>query len=401
MLIALVIFVWSLVLFPSTADTNLNFVRPNNNWTDSMLLAAIAESGFSIGFLAYFHLATVLFPATFYLIVAAIIYTRHSTDWFSLYLSVLFVIFGTVSSSLARQIGNLHPVLGLIVSGLGNGGWIGLFPVFYLFPDGKFVPRWAWIMLVLWGGMVLLLFAGGPSGKIDDLLNAVAIAIAMSIFIVGAVSQVYRYFRYSNAIQRQQTKWVLAAFLFFVLSVVFSLGNLALTPPGHPFSADDLINSLWVSVLFAISGAALPISIGIAILRYRLWDIDLIIRRSLIYSVLTALLVFVYFGGVIVLQQLFHSLTGAGDDLAIILSTLAIAGLFNPLRRRIQEVIDRRFFRRKYDAQQVLAQFAETARDETDLEKLKARLIGVVNETMQPAQVTLWMREPGPRGEDH
>ena len=145
-------------------------------------------------------------------------------------------------------------------------------------------------------------------------------------------------------------------------------------------------------MLFGCGYVLLPLSIGIAILRYRLWDIDIIIRRTLIYSIITAILALFYFGAVIVLQQFFRSLTGAGDDLAIIVSTLAIAALFNPLRNRVQSSIDHRFYRSKYDAQQVLARFAQTARDEVELEKLTYELLRVVDETMQPSSVSLWLR---------
>jgi hypothetical protein len=138
-----------------------------------------------------------------------------------------------------------------------------------------------------------------------------------------------------------------------------------------------------------------PLFLTLAILRSRLWDIDIIIRKTATYSVLTGLLALVYFGSVLVLQAVFSTLGGQRSEGVIVISTLAIAALFLPLRRRIQDAIDRRFYRRKYDAQKVLAQFAATARDETDLEKLTARLIEVVNATMQPAHVSLWLKDGG------
>jgi hypothetical protein len=137
----------------------------------------------------------------------------------------------------------------------------------------------------------------------------------------------------------------------------------------------------------------LPVALAIAITRYRLWDIDVIIRRTLIYTVLTALLVLAYFGSVLVLESVFRALTGQGQNsLVVVLSTLAIAALVGPLRRRVQAAIDRRFFRRKYDAARTLAGFAASARDETDLARLSERLVGVVQETIAPEHVSMWLR---------
>ncbi|MBI3536304.1 MAG: hypothetical protein HY070_01880, partial [Chloroflexi bacterium] len=136
-----------------------------------------------------------------------------------------------------------------------------------------------------------------------------------------------------------------------------------------------------------------PLSLAIAILRYRLWEIDLLIRRTLIYGALTDALVLIYFSAVVVLQQIFRGVSGQASDLTIILSTLAIAALFNPLRGRVQNAIDRAFYRRKYDAARVIAQFAQSARDEVELSMLSEKLVGVVNETMQPTSVSLWLRK--------
>ena len=156
----------------------------------------------------------------------------------------------------------------------------------------------------------------------------------------------------------------------------------------------DSLPDIVSTVLFGVAVIALPTAVGIAVLRYRLYDIDLVINRTLVYGSLTAMLGLVYFGGVTATQALFHALTGQEEQpqLAIVVSTLVIAALFNPLRRRIQSFIDRRFYRRNYDARKTLEAFSATLREETNLEALNNELVGVVRETMQPAHVSLWLR---------
>jgi hypothetical protein len=159
---------------------------------------------------------------------------------------------------------------------------------------------------------------------------------------------------------------------------------------------DEVIFSGWVYYLvLSLTFWGFPLVIGLAVFKYRLYDIDVVIRKTLLYAVLTALLALIYFGVVIVLQRLFSRLAGVEQStLAVVISTLAIAALFTPLRRRIQDAIDRRFYRKKYNAQQVLAQFAQTARDETDLDALLAELVRVVDETLQPEHVSIWLKDP-------
>jgi hypothetical protein len=207
------------------------------------------------------------------------------------------------------------------------------------------------------------------------------------------VVQVYRYRRVSNAVQRQQTRWVVYGFamaivLFIGAIVLSTLNDLILggQPPG-PLGR-MIAQGMLTSFLLLI-----PLSIGVAIVRSRLWDIDVLIRRTLVYSLLTLTLGLVYVGCILVSRALVAPLTG-GSELAIVASTLMIAALFTPLRRRIQSVIDKRFYRRKYDAAKVLAAFGTTVRDETDLERLTDEMLRVVDETMQPEFVGLWLREP-------
>ena len=208
---------------------------------------------------------------------------------------------------------------------------------------------------------------------------AVSIFVALVILVHNAVTM-------RDAVSRAQLRWGLGGMLaglglFFLnyIPVFFDV----------PGPVESLLNSV-TPLGFGVMGVAL----GIAVLRYRLFDIDVIIRKTLVYTALTALLALVYFGSVIVLQRVVGALTGIEQStLAVVVSTLVIAALFTPLRRRIQDAIDRRFYRKKYNAQQVLAQFAQTARDETDLDALLAELVRVVDETLQPEHVSVWLRE--------
>ena len=170
------------------------------------------------------------------------------------------------------------------------------------------------------------------------------------------------------------------------------------TCAGCIVSRITLIASL-VRVFKSVSLLGLPLFTGIAIVRYRLYDIDILINRTLVYGSLTAMLVAVYVGGVVVLQYVFRVLSGGESQLAIVASTLAIAAAFNPLRRRVQAFVDRRFYRRKYDAVKTLASFSARLRDETDLDTLSDELVGVVMETMQPGHVSLWLRPDTATGE--
>jgi len=215
---------------------------------------------------------------------------------------------------------------------------------------------------------------------------------AFTCIALGA--QVYRYMRMSNPVEREQSRWV----VFGV--VAGGLGAVAFNVPFQSsFAQFSSPYALVIDAGFISSMLMIPLTIGVAILHHRLWDIDVIINRTLVYGALTATLVAGYFGGIVLLQQLFIVLTGQKSTLALVASTLLIAALFDPLRRRIQAFIDKRFYRRKYDIRKTLEAFAAELRDETNLDALSDDLVDVVRETMQPAHVSLWLRpDTSPRG---
>jgi hypothetical protein len=255
-----------------------------------------------------------------------------------------------------------------------------------LFPNGKADPPWMRWLLPVW----CLFF------PIITLLPArsrflwIGLVMVVVVFSTLLAAQVIRYRRYSTLLERQQTKWAVTGIALLlidemVFALLFSL---------NAFSGNPTLRAIAGMLGFTLlPWLFLSVFIGIAVLRYRLWDIDIIIRRTLVYGGLTATLAAVYFGSVVVLQAIFQRLTGEHQSpIVTVISTLVIAALFTPLRSRIQHDIDRRFYRKKYDAQKTLESFAASVRDEVELEDLTGRLLAVVEETMQPEQVSLWLK---------
>ncbi len=288
------------------------------------------------------------------------------------------------------------------VLGMAWGTGIILLPfLLLLFPTGRLPSqRWrpvAWTVLV--AGAVLLIsgpFTPGNSGigpfenplgargVVGEAIVYISAAAVFAIFVavvLSALSLVFRY-RRAGGIERQQIKWFAYAAVLFGGSLVFG-GFLGQDLPG-----------IWDALFETVTFIPLYVAVGVAILRYRLYEIDTLINRTLVYGSLTVMLAAVYFGGVVATQAIFRVFTGQEEQpqLAVVVSTLVIAALFNPLRRRIQGFIDRRFYRSKYDARKTLEAFSAKLRDETDLDALSNELVGVVRETMQPAHVTMWLR---------
>ena len=257
-----------------------------------------------------------------------------------------------------------------------------------LFPNGRLPSsRWrpfAWGSVAVISVGVIWSSAISPDVRFDAPPSPIQLLVLLLGLVAAASVVVGR--RNARGVERQQIKWLLYA------GPIWFVGS-ALKIAVFFFMLVEGAWGLWVSyLLVAVGGLGGPIAIGIAILRYRLYEIDILINRTLVYGSLTALLALVYFGGIVVLQRVFVVLTGEKSTLAVVASTLVIAALFNPLRRRVQEFVDRRFYRRKYDARKTLEAFSARLRDETDLGALRDELVGVVRETMQPAHVSLWLR---------
>ena len=288
--------------------------------------------------------------------------------------------------------------------------WIPLiFPIFLIplyYPTGQLVsPRWKWVTWLAVGMWLFFITATAfsktmgppnsswtlpnPIGFIPDVFGEGPILIVwgagLVTIVLASVISLFVRFRLAQEVERQQIKWLLYAGALFVLiyALIYVLS-----------STDETVRNPWTDLLLLCSILSFPVTISIAILRYRLWDIDLIIRRTLQYSLLTGLLVLFYFGGVVLLQEVLSPFTGQENSpIVTVLTTLAIAALFNPLRNRVQKFIDQRFYRQKYNAEQMLEAFAKTARDKVELDALTGELLRVVQETMKPEQAILWLQK--------
>ncbi len=300
--------------------------------------------------------------------------------------------------------------------------YIAFLPIFvflpFLFPTGRFLTR-RWRYFGLSGltiiAIILLFNAFAPDLRVDngfsmsfdfdspisltllsprlhELLFRWQNPLILVLSFGGILSMILRLKR-SRGIERQQMKW----FVYFLATAV-SVQLFLFELPFGIFGDDYLLETIsWLESLYTIDLYVVflgyPLVIGLAVLRYRLYDIDIIIRRTLVYTMVTVSLVFIYFASVIMLQSLFTGFSNQQSPLAIVISTLFIAALFNPIRKRVQNFIDRRFYRKKYDAQQVLTCFAHTARDETDIEVLSNELVQVVQESIQPENIGIWLKK--------
>jgi hypothetical protein len=323
--------------------------------------------------------------------VAMLLFIRRSADWMALLLSLMLVMFSLEG---VQNLGVFMPIvtsLYALVSAL-----FYLLP--FIFPDGRFTPRWT-----VWVAPPLILLAVAAQTlpqlgfAVSDQVYSASLLITFVLwFPIAAYSAIYRYRRVSNPTERQQTKWVVAGILgTFIIIIPLAIVSIWF-PPAQPSPQRMAFMLLIYLPIYIVSYLSVPAGITFAILRYRLWDIDFLIRKTLAYAILTSLLLLIFLGGIAVMQWLVGSVSSVEQSpLALVISTLISVALFNPLRIKIQNWIDRRFYRRKYNAEKVLSNFAVTARSLTDLEGLTFELEKSVQEAMQPDKVGLWLQKKG------
>jgi hypothetical protein len=383
-----------LALMPDYAARHLAEFTPNDFWTYEQTQAGLTQLDWPAKAMVWVSVGRSLFLTLVMAVAGLLILWRKSRDWFGLYLAFAFLAQGVGGGSLTRPLIEQFSGYEWFNDTFGAISWQLFFIIFYFFPNGRPVPGWTrWIALA-WGGFIIVRLIS-PEFADNGLWW-----LAFPFVFTALGSQIYRYFWRADAVQRQQTKWMMAS----VVVVLLTTGLITPTgfdPPTGPDFGAALLQATIILLVLNAGTLLIPVAITISILFYRLWDIDVIIRKTLIYSVLSGLLALVYFGMVVLLQSVFDSVSGQQSPIAIVISTLIIAALFAPLRRRVQAVIDRRFFRKKYNAQQVLAEFAITARDETDMDRLTAELVRVVQETMQPETISVWLKSAVPRQSFH
>lgn len=326
------------------------------------------------------------------LIALSIILLRRQADQ-RVALAAAFVLVGFSGAVFSGTLTSTNLLGGIwwwLVAIAGTIGSATIFPFLYLLPDGRFIPAWTRWSSASWAAICVMGYIAPPTPSLGALgTNSILFSlIALGFLVTAVVAQAHRYRFHANQSQRQQIKWVAGGVLAGTGLLISNL--VVYTTVAR--SSNRLITNYIGETVIHVAMLMIPVAIVVAIARTHLWDIDRIINRALVYGTLSACLIGVYTSAVILLQRLFGPLTGQ-SDFAIALSTLVVAALFHPVRRRIQSLVDRRFYRQKYDIERALTSFSLAARDEVDLERLTGVLAAVIRETVQPSQLTVWLRE--------
>jgi len=365
-----------------------------NGALTSAQIQGLQAAGFSVSSYAAYIIALFGVVTLIWSTVGLIIFWRWSDDWLALLVALTLILFNTGATENAPTALALSwPGWAIPVNAIALLTELSISLFFLLFPGGRFAPRWTSAAIAV--DLALTAFSILPPAHSPLNANNWQLPIEgvgfIGLYLVMIFSQIYRYVSVSNPVQRQQTKW---AVFGIVISAVCLLGL------GASFSIPALTQQALytpiINTLYPLALLPIPLSIGVAILRYRLWDIDAIINKTLVYGLLTGILGALYAGLIIGLEGLAGIIRGGSvqQPLVLVLSTLAIAALFRPVRNRLQHLIDRRFYRNKYDAEQALNTFSSTLQREVHIEQISEHLLAVVQETIQPTQVTLWLRPP-------
>ncbi len=348
----------------------------------------LSAHGLTLGNYAEIAVVLNIFATSICVVVAVLIIWRRSDDWVALLVALALVVEGTTFVTYTLEFS--QSAWQLPASIMSTLSWGVVFLLYPLFPDGRFVPRWTRWLVVVWLGCNIVAITFPFLFSFKPISNLIWICLCACCI----ASQIYRYRRVSGPLQRQQTKWIVyGTSLGTTVVIALEIPILLHLPSFGPGSFYNLIS--WYGFILAL--IPFPLSAGFAMMRSRLWDIDIIIKRTLVYALLTILLALVYSGCVVLLQYVFRASTGQGSPFAIVVSTLAIAALFHPLRHYIQTIIDSNFFRRKYNAPQVLADFDAAvlaclySGDEKSLETLTGTMQEIIEKTLQPQQIDLWL----------
>jgi hypothetical protein len=363
----------------------------SNAWTPQAITIAAADLGIQASFLGWYWLGIEIVMMVGFSSAGLLMFFRKK-DNFGLFLSLTFILVGTritgpVTFSLAFGL----PWVFEIMEFLSVYSFLGFVSLMFLFPNGRFVPAWTvWMM----PSMVLLALFISNSGRDSMSANLIGFLGYMLALAIGIASQVYRYRNVSTPQEKLQMKWALASvILYLILGLSVPIFNFNIIDHSRTPVAQDLVEWMAFFALLTVGINLFIFALAIAVFRYQLYNIDVIIRRTLVYSIVTAALALVFFGSVVFFQSLFLTLTGEQSQLAIVISTLAIAALFMPIRRHAQEMIDRRFYRQKYDTARMLAAFRESLRDNIDLEDLNRDLRSVIQKTLQPSSQMIWFKQ--------
>jgi hypothetical protein len=352
--------------------------------------ASLHQLGLTLDFYGAGVVALNLAFTIVYCATAALIFVRRSNERMALLSAYFLLIFGGLTfPGIPDVVTQQYPAFRVPAALIHVSGATLLVLFFFLFPSGRFVPRWApWLVPILPVLDALGEFFPGSAYTLERLPAVIGIIPFYGILLFTLGAQIYRYRKVSTLAERQQTKWV-------VLGVGLGLGFfLIFVGVGAAFSSSlsgGFLATVVPNAVMYLFMMLIPLSIALAILRYNLWETDLLINRTLVYGSLTLTLAGFYILGVIAVQSLFRAVSGQSSDLAVAIVTLAVAAVFNPWRHRVQRFIDRRFYRHKYDAARMLTLFTVRLRDDVDLDSVTGEMVTVITQTVQPESMTVWL----------